>query len=91
VFVGNIKNPADIKLNADGVYKVQVSGSLTLHGVTNPQNAEAVFTVKGGAISAVSALDVTVADYKIKIPALVADHIGKTVKVVVNVPSYESR
>lgn len=90
VFVGTIKNPADLKLDKDGVYKVPVSGSLTLHGLSKHQNADAVFTVKNSEISAISEFNVEVADYNIKIPSLVADHISKSVKVVVNVPSYQS-
>ncbi len=90
VFVGAMKNPGDLKLDKDGVYKVQVTGSLTLHGITKPQNADAVFSIKNGEISAASEFTVAVADYNIKIPALVAEHIGKTVKVVINVPSYQS-
>lgn len=88
VFMGNIQNINDLTLEKDGVYTVQVSGSLTLHGVTKPQHAQAVFTVKNGAISAVSDLTILVADYHIKIPALVADKIGKWVKIVIHVPSY---
>lgn len=91
VFVGTIKNPGDLKLDKDGTYKVQVSGSLTLHGITKPQNAEAIFTVKNGEISASSDFNVAVADYNIKIPSLVADKVSKTVKVVVTVASYQVR
>jgi polyisoprenoid-binding protein YceI len=89
VFTGSIKNPGDIKLDKDGVYNVKVSGQLTLHGVTKPQDVDASFTVQNGRISAVAEFVVTVADYNIKIPALVKDNIGKTVKIVVNVPSYQ--
>ena len=91
VFVGTIKSPGDVKFDKDGVYKVQISGSLTLHGVTKLQNADAVFTVKGGEISAISDFTVAVADYNIKIPSLVADKVSKTVKINVNVPTYQSR
>src|SRR5688500_8020075 len=89
VFTGTIKNAGDIKLDKNGVYNVKVSGQLTLHGVTKPQNVDASFTVNNGQISATAEFTVTVADYNIKIPALVKDNIGKTVKIVVNVPSYQ--
>ena len=91
VFVGTIKNPGDLKLDKDGVYKVQVSGSLTLHGITKPENTEAVFTVKGGEVSAVASFTVAVSDFNIKIPSLVADKVSKNVRIVINVPSYQSR
>jgi polyisoprenoid-binding protein YceI len=89
VFTGTIKNAADIKPDKDGVYNVKVSGQLTLHGVTKPQEVDASFTVSNGKISGAAEFVVTVADYNIKIPALVKDNIGKTVKIVVNVPSYQ--
>lgn len=89
VFMGNIQKINDLTLNKDGVYTVQVSGSLTIHGVTKPQHAQAVFTIKDGAISASSGMTIVIADYNIRIPALVADKIGKSVKIVINVPSYQ--
>lgn len=90
VFAGSIQNINDLTLNKDGVYTAKISGSLTLHGVSKQQNAQAVFTVAGGAVSAVSELTILVADYNIKIPGLVADKIGKSVKIVINVPAYQS-
>lgn len=89
VFTGMIKNATEVKLDKEGVYNVQVSGTLTMHGVTKPQNAEAIITVRNGTVSAVSGFTITLADYNIKIPSLVADKISKTVKVVVNVPFYQ--
>jgi hypothetical protein len=63
---------------------------LQLHGITKSQSAKAVITVKGGTVSAVSDFTIALADFNIKIPALVAEKISKTVRVVVNVPSYQS-
>ncbi len=89
VFSGNIKEIGNLKTGKDGTYTVQVSGTLTMHGVTKPQDAQATFTVKGGTISAVSELTVVLADYNIEIPSLVADKVSKNVRIVVNVPAYE--
>ena len=52
VFTGKIQNAQDLKLTQDGTYALKVNGSLTIHGVTKEQNAQAVFTVKGGNIEA---------------------------------------
>jgi polyisoprenoid-binding protein YceI len=90
-FTGIIKNPSGVKLDKDGVYKVPVSGSLTIHGVTKPQDADAVFTVKNGAVSALSGFTIALADYNIKVPSLVAEKVSKTVKIVIEVPSFQSR
>jgi polyisoprenoid-binding protein YceI len=90
VFTGTMNNFKEINLAKDGVYNVDVSGSLRLHGITKSQSAKAVITVKGGTVSAVSDFTIALADFNIKIPALVAEKISKTVRVVVNVPSYQS-
>ncbi|MBE7172148.1 MAG: YceI family protein [Williamsia sp.] len=89
VFTGNIKDGTNLKLDKDGNYTVEVNGTLTMHGVTKPQNAQATFTVKGGTISAVSEFTVLLADYNIQIPSLVADKVSKNVRVVINVPAYQ--
>jgi polyisoprenoid-binding protein YceI len=89
VFTGTITNVKDLNLLKDGTYNLDVTGSLSMHGVSRPQAAKAVITVKDGTVSAVADFTVTLADYDIKIPALVADNISKTVKIVVNVPSYQ--
>ena len=89
VFAGTIKDIGNLKTTKDGTYTVQVNGTLSMHGVTKPQTAQATFTVKNGAISAVSELNVPLTDYNIKIPALVADKVSNNVKIVINVPAYE--
>ena len=89
VFAGNIKDIGTLKVDKDGTYTVQVNGTLTMHGVTKPQNAQVTFSVKSGTISAVSELTVLLSDYDIKIPSLVSDKISKNIKIVVNVPSYQ--
>jgi len=89
VFIGSIQSAANVKPTVDGVYNVQVSGSLTLHGITKPQVAQSVITVRNGVMSAVSVFTITLKNYDIQIPALVADKISQTVRVVVNVNSYQ--
>lgn len=89
VFAGNIKDIGAMKVGKDGTYTVQVSGTLTMHGVTKPQNAQATFTVKNGTISAVSQFTVPLSDYDIKIPSLVADKISNIIEIVINVPFYQ--
>ena len=88
-YVGKIQNLSAVKIKQDGSYPVKISGKLTLHGVTKDQAADAVITVKGGNVSAVSELTVTLQDYNVQIPSLVAEKISKTVKITVNVPSYK--
>lgn len=89
VFAGTMKSANDLNFDKDGVYNVEVTGSLTIHGVTKPVTTQAAFTVKNGVVSAQSEFTVTVADYNIKIPSVVSEKIGKTAKIIVNVPSYQ--
>jgi polyisoprenoid-binding protein YceI len=88
-YVGKIENLSSLKIKQDGSYPVKITGKLTMHGVTKDQSAEAVITVKGGNISAVSDLTITLQDYNVQIPSLVAEKISKTVKITVTVPSYK--
>ena len=89
VFVGSVSNANTLNLTVDGVYTVQIKGSLTMHGIAKPQQTQAVFTVRNGVLSAVSEFTINLPDYNIGIPALVADKISRTVRIVVSVPAYQ--
>jgi len=82
-FKGKIDNLASVNFTKDGTYSVNVSGIMELHGVTKPVNAAGTITVKKGVITAQSKLTLTLADFGIEIPKLVADNISKTVDIVV--------
>jgi len=87
-FKGKITNLADVDFTKDGVYKVKVTGSLTMHGVTKVETADAVITISGGKISGKSSFKVKLADYKIERPAVVADKISEAIDITV-LTSYE--
>ena len=80
-FKGNIANIKSINLEKDGTYKADVTGALTMHGVTKPFAMTGTVTVKAGKINVISAFDVAIADYNIDIPKVVRDNISKTVNV----------
>jgi len=82
-FKGQVDNLSAVQFNRDGTYTANVSGQLEMHGVTKPVTIPATVTVKGGMISAKAKFNVTLADYNISIPKLVADNISKTVRVEV--------
>jgi polyisoprenoid-binding protein YceI len=88
-FKGIIENGKAISLTTDNTVSVKVSGSLTLHGVTNPVNTTAVISIKNGVISATSKFTVAPADYKISIPSLVADKINKNITIAVFIPAFQ--
>ena len=78
-----------ITLANNTTQKLQVNGNLTLHGVTNAIKAATTIVVKNNLITAVSAFTIVLSDYKIKVPALVANHISKEILVNINIPSLQ--
>ncbi len=85
-FKGSVENMKAVNLQQDGVYKVKVSGELTIHGVTKPVTTDGTLEVKNGKISAKSTFTVATEDYSIEIPLLVRNHIAKIIQIQVNMP-----
>ncbi len=69
----------------EGKYDVQVSGNLTLHGVTQQINAPATIEVTGGNLTGNCRLKLIPGDFNITIPGLVKDKIAKEIDVVITV------
>ncbi|MCG7856545.1 YceI family protein [Flavihumibacter sediminis] len=65
----------------DGSYDVLLEGNLTIHGETRPVSIPASFRVNKGIVSALAEFTINVDDYKIRIPALVADNINKKIRI----------
>jgi len=84
-FKGNFEEGAAINWEADGEYSADVSGELTLHGVTKTITAPVQIAVVDGKVKGSSKFTVTVADYDIEIPAVVRDNIAKTVDITIQV------
>lgn len=80
-FKGKIADASTVSFTKDGTYKTTVMGSLTMHGITKAINAPATITVKGGKVTAQTDFSVTLADYSISVPSLVADKVAKVAKV----------
>jgi YceI-like domain len=83
-FKGTLVNNNAVNYAKDGVYKVKVAGSLSLHGVTKSINADGEINVKNGKIRATSTFQVQLSDYKISIPSVVADKLSPVAKVSVD-------
>src|SRR5688572_16960713 len=62
-FKGKIVNMSGVTCSKDGVYNVEVSGNLTLHGVTKSLTVPGKIIVKNGIVNASSTFELTVADY----------------------------
>ncbi|HUM46573.1 MAG TPA: YceI family protein [Chitinophagales bacterium] len=82
-FKGQIKNISAVNFKTDGSYPVDVTGTLTLHGVSKEIQAKGTITVSGGTIQALSSFSVKPEDYNIEIPGVVKDKIAKDIEVKV--------
>ena len=78
-FKGKLDQPIDVSKN--GNYKVNVSGKLTVHGVTKDYRSVADIVVNNGLATAKTVFKVKVADHDIKIPTLVFKNIAEIVEV----------
>lgn len=67
------------------VAPIQVTGQLTLHGVTKTITVPASLGVENGTLAATSKFKVVPEDYGINIPSLVRDKIAKEMDVTVKV------
>ncbi len=85
-FKGTISNLSDIKFKTDGTYTANITGDLTIHGVTKPVTTKGTFTVKSGKVAGSAIFNVLLSDYNISIPSVVQANIKKeaTIKVDVN-------
>ena len=85
-FKGKISNLDKIDFKKEGIYPAEVSGDLTIHGVTKPVSATGTIEVKGQTLTAKAKFTVSPKDYAIVIPSLVEEKIAKTIDVNVDVP-----
>ncbi|MCC6726933.1 MAG: YceI family protein [Saprospiraceae bacterium] len=83
-FKGKIVDTSKVNFKQDGTYSISVSGNMTVHGVTKSLTAPATVTVKGGKVSTKADFSLTLADYGVEIPSLVADKVAKVAKVTFN-------
>jgi polyisoprenoid-binding protein YceI len=89
-FKGTIENISSVNFNTDAVYKVTVSGNLTIHGVTKSITAPGVIIIKSGKIAASSVFRVKVKDFNISIPSTSKNNIAETVELTISC-SYEKK
>lgn len=74
------KLPLDV---TDGKQVWKVEGSLTLHGITKPLNADIQVSITKGVVLVETVFPLNVTAYGIKIPSLVADKVNEKVQVIV--------
>lgn len=85
IFKGTIKNISDFTMSYKGTFKGVLVGTITIHGVSKPFDNVVNLNVKDGQrIKADLDFHVKLAEFDIKIPALVKDNISKEIKVEVS-------
>jgi polyisoprenoid-binding protein YceI len=80
-FTGKLSKTID--LTKDGIYKVDVVGKLTMHGVEKERTVPATVTVKSGDISVESKFIIALKDHHVEVPKLIAQNIAETVEATV--------
>lgn len=83
-FIGKITNLSEVNLAKDGTYNGIVSGQMTIRGISKDITANGALTIGGGNIKVNAGFSLNLADYKISIPSLVSDKIGKEARILVD-------
>lgn len=82
--VGKITNLSQVNFKKDGTYNADVSGELTIKGVTKSITEKATIIVKGSTITLKSKLDIVLADYGIAFKkGKPSTNIAKTIETTV--------
>lgn len=82
-FRGIIDGNETVNYSKDGTYTVKVKGKLTIHGETRDIETPGKLIVQNGKINALADFNVSLPDYKVSIPGLVADKVSSTAKISV--------
>ena len=82
-FKGTITNLAAVNFKADGTYSADVTGDLTMHGVTKPVVTKASIVVSGKKVTTTSEFTVALADYGVKGAAIGAGKVSTDPKISV--------
>lgn len=82
-FKGNIINLKAVNFSKDGTYKADVTGDLTIHGVTQKAITTATLVVAGPKVTSTSVFNVKLEDYKVDNVAVGGGKVSKEPKVTV--------
>ena len=83
VFKGKVININEIDLKKDGVYVSNVTGDLTIHGVTKPATAVGSMVVTGKSITATASFKIKLDEYGISSKAIDAGKDKKEPSITV--------
>ncbi len=80
-FSGTFEAAESLKQMREGVYEVEVSGDLTIHGVSKPIKTMATLKVNMGKLSGEVVFKANVKEFDIKIPKVVVKNIAEEVEI----------
>lgn len=83
-FKGTITDISKVDFSKDGSYAVNVTGDLTIHGVTKKVSVPGTITIEGGKVNAKATFNVLLADYKIEVESSVMASISKSIEIRVD-------
>lgn len=83
-FVGKLLGFNAATMQTSGPQQVQAEGDLAIHGVTHRVRVPGTLELRDNGLQLHAKFNVAPADYNIKIPRLVREHIAKSVEVTVN-------
>lgn len=84
-FKGKITNFNSVNLKKDGIYVTEVTGDLTIHGITKPVITTGSVVVTGKAIAASATFTVKLEDYGITSKAIESGKVTREPKITVAV------
>ena len=84
MFKGKVVNIDALDVSKNGTCSLDVTGDITLHGVTKPIRTKAECVVEGSNIRAKAVFSLKVKDFGIKVPRLVINNIAEVVEVTVS-------
>lgn len=82
-FNGKITNLSSVNFKKDGTYNANVTGDLSLHGITKPVTTVASIIVLGKTISTTTNFSVKLADYGVNGGAIAAGKVATEPKISV--------
>ena len=85
-FNWTITNNVEIDYTTSGTYKVQVTGDMTIHGITRVISTKGSVEVTGQGITARTEFQLNPEDYNIKIPKVVRKNIAESMEINAELP-----
>jgi len=83
-FDGKLTDPAAVNYSKDGTYNVEVSGKLTIHGVTKEIKEKGTVSISGKTLTTKSTFTINLDDYNVSIPSNYVNNISKTITINVD-------